>query len=153
MINKFFPNREFKAFLFDFDGTIADTMGVHRIAWNKALAVYGLSLSLEQHLGWAGRPTREIVKLLSELHNVEISYEEVSKSKEFHYMGSLSEVKGIIPVIDIIKVSHGKIPRAITKIAREASISTSRWSRSVMVALSTSTAYGPKNILCNVQIE
>jgi beta-phosphoglucomutase-like phosphatase (HAD superfamily) len=124
MIKKFFPEREFAAFLFDFDGTIADTMGVHRIAWNKALGVYGLSLSLEQHLKWAGRPTREIVKLLGELHNVELSYEEISKNKEMHYMKDLPAVKGIIPVVDIIKVSRGQIPMAIVSGSRRVPVET-----------------------------
>ena len=124
MVKNFYPDREFKAFLFDFDGTVADTMPAHLVAWNKALGVHGLGLSLEEHLNWAGRPTSEIVKLLSELHKIELSYEEISKSKEFHYMGSISSVKGIIPVVDIIKVSHGQVAMAIVSGSRRKQVQT-----------------------------
>lgn len=122
MIKSYFPDREFAAFLFDFDGTIADTMNAHHEAWNKALSVYGLSLSVQQHLDWAGRPTREIVKLLNELHKTEMSPDEVSKNKEDHYLLSLANVKEIIPVVDIIKTSHGKTPMAIVSGGRHKSV-------------------------------
>lgn len=124
MIKTFFPDRDFGAFLFDFDGTIADTMPAHRVAWNKALDVYGLTLTLEQHQGWAGRPTKEIVKLLSELHKIELPVDEIMKVKEVHYMGSLPEVKGIIPVVDLIKASYGKIPMAIVSGSRRKPVET-----------------------------
>lgn len=124
MLKKFFPERDFAAFLFDFDGTIADTMSVHRDAWNKALGVYGLSLTLEQHLGWAGTPTRGIVKLLNELHGVELPVDEILKNKEVHYYGSLSGVKEIIPVVDIIRASHGKIPMAVVSGSRRKPVET-----------------------------
>lgn len=118
MIETFYPGREFSAYLFDFDGTIADTMPPHLDAWNKALGLYGLTLSRDQHMAWAGRPTREIVKLLNELHDLEMSVEDISKAKEIHYMSSIPLVKGIVPVVDIIRAAHGKIPMAVVSGSR-----------------------------------
>lgn len=118
MVKTFYPHREFSAYLFDFDGTIADTMPPHLDAWNKALNLYGLSLSQEQHMEWAGRPTREIVKLLNELHQIEMSVDEISKAKEASYMDLIAHVKEIIPVVDIIRASHGKIPMAVVSGSR-----------------------------------
>jgi len=124
MIKTFFPDREFKALLFDFDGTVADTMGVHREAWNQALAVYGLTLTLEQHLGWAGRPTREIVRLLGDLHKVDLPYDEISKFKETHYLNAISHVKEIVPVVDIIRASFGRLPMAVVSGSRRKPVRT-----------------------------
>jgi HAD superfamily hydrolase (TIGR01509 family) len=118
VIKSFFPDRDFKAFLFDFDGTVADTMPVHLAAWNHALSFYGLTLTLDQHHGWAGRPTREIVRLLSEAHKRELPVDEILKNKETHYMKALPGVKAIIPVLDIIEASYGKIPMAIVSGSR-----------------------------------
>lgn len=124
MIKNFFPDRDFKAFLFDFDGTVADSMGIHRKAWNAALAVYGLELTLEQHLGWAGRPTREIVRLLSEFHGKDLPLDEILKNKETHYNKELPNVKAIIPIFEIIKASYQKIPMAIVSGSRRKPVET-----------------------------
>ncbi|RYZ65786.1 MAG: HAD family phosphatase [Proteobacteria bacterium] len=118
MPKKFFPDRDFKAFLFDFDGTVADTMPVHFAAWNHALSFYKLNLTLEQHRGWAGRPTREIVDLLSDVHKVALPAEEILKNKEIYYLKSGADVKAIVPVMEIIKAAHGKIPMAIVSGSR-----------------------------------
>lgn len=122
MIEKFFPNRQFDAFLFDFDGTVADTMPVHFTAWNKALGLYHLSLTIEEHHGWAGRPTREIIRLLSELHKKELPVDEILLHKHKHYMSSLREVKAIVPVVEIISASYGKIPMAVVSGSRRPAI-------------------------------
>ena len=113
MLKHYYPNQEFKGLLFDFDGTVADTMGAHLVAWNKGLSAYNLTLSREQHLAWAGRPTYNIVALLNEMHNTQIPVEQFLKDKEAHYLSSLHEVKAIEPVVEVIKHYHGKIPMAI----------------------------------------
>lgn len=113
MLKQYYPNQEFKGLLFDFDGTVADTMGAHLVAWNKGLSAYNLTLSREQHLAWAGRPTYNIVGMINELNNVQIPVDQFLKDKEVHYLSSLHEVKAIEPVVDIIKHYHRKIPMAI----------------------------------------
>ncbi|MGZ3748603.1 MAG: HAD family hydrolase, partial [Pseudobdellovibrionaceae bacterium] len=122
MLKKYFPEREFKALLFDFDGTVVDTMGAHLKAWNKALADYELTLSREQHLAWAGRPTRMIVQLLNEMHKIEISIEEFLKEKEFHFFSSLHEVKEINSVMEIVKHYRGTLPMAVVTGSRRAAV-------------------------------
>lgn len=124
MIKSFFPDRDFKAFLFDFDGTVADTMPVHLAAWNAALQVYDLTLTLEQHRGWAGRPTREIVRLLSEANGVVLGEDEILKAKEVFFRDAGSDVKAIVPVMEIITASHGKVPMAIVTGSRRKPVET-----------------------------
>lgn len=113
MLKKFYPNKDFKALLFDFDGTVADTMGAHLSAWNKGLSSYNLTLSRDQHLAWAGRPTHQIVGMLNDLHNTKIPVEQFLKDKEVHYLDVLHEIKAIEPVLDFIKFYHKKLPLAI----------------------------------------
>jgi beta-phosphoglucomutase family hydrolase len=124
MLKKYFHDQNFAALLFDFDGTIADTMPAHLEAWNQVLSVHKLTLSKEQHLAWAGRPTREIVRLLNELHLTNMSYEVISKTKELHYMRSLAEIKEIVPVADIIRHYHGQLPMAVVSGSRHRPVDT-----------------------------
>lgn len=124
MLNKYFPEREFKALLFDFDGTVADTMGAHLKAWNEGLAIYNLTLSREQHQAWAGRPTRMIVQMLNEMHKIEIPIDDFLKAKEIHYFSSIKEVKEVVSVVDIIKHYHGKIPMGVVTGSRRKPVET-----------------------------
>lgn len=113
MLNKYFPEQEFRALLFDFDGTVADTMGTHLEAWNLALAPYKLNLSKDQHQAWAGIPTRQIVELLNQKHGSQVDADLFLKEKENHYIASLKSVQAIGSVMEIIKFYHGKLPMAI----------------------------------------
>lgn len=122
MLKKYFPERDFKALLFDFDGTVADTMAAHLKAWNLGLANYGLTLSREQHIAWAGRPTRNIVQLINEKHNTEISADEFLKQKEIHFFTSLSEVKEVHSVVEIVKHYYGALPMAVVTGSRRAAV-------------------------------
>jgi HAD superfamily hydrolase (TIGR01509 family) len=122
MLKKYFPENDYKALLFDFDGTVADTMGAHLKAWNTGLANYGLTLSREQHLAWAGRPTCIIVQLLNEMHKIDIPMDQFLKEKEFHFFASLHEVKEIASVVEIVKHYHDTLPMAVVTGSRRAAV-------------------------------
>ena len=57
------PAGDFRAYLFDCDGTIADSMPLHYKAWKKALAEYELpptKRSLFYCLGWQAGSQRSL---------------------------------------------------------------------------------------------
>ena len=118
MLKRFFNDRTFAALLFDFDGTIADTMPSHFEAWAQVLTPHNVTFTREQHIAWAGRPTREIVRMLNELHLIDMSYEEISQTKEIYYLQALSSIKEIVSVVEIIRHFHGKIPMAVVSGSR-----------------------------------
>lgn len=118
MVQQYFPDRGFKAYLFDFDGTVADTMPGHFEAWNHALKAYDVTFTREQHMAWAGRPTREIVRLLSDLYKKDLPVDEILKVKEVHYSKSVHLTKAIVPVFEIIQAAYGKVPMAIVSGSR-----------------------------------
>jgi len=45
------PEGSFKAYLFDCDGTIADSMPLHYLAWKKALGEWGCEFPEETFYG------------------------------------------------------------------------------------------------------
>ena len=55
------PPGTFRAYLFDCDGTIADSMPLHYIAWKKALGEWGCTFDEELFYSWGGKPTVEII--------------------------------------------------------------------------------------------
>lgn len=56
-----------KAILFDMDGVLIDAKDWHYDAFNRALSLFGYSISRESHLStFDGLPTRDKLKILSE---------------------------------------------------------------------------------------
>ena len=59
--------RRFKAVVFDMDGTLIDAQMWHYEALNEALDIFGLSISMDDHLArFDGLPTRKKLEVLSE---------------------------------------------------------------------------------------
>lgn len=54
-----------KGILFDFDGTLADTIGKHAKAWVDALAETGIAICAADYCVLEGRSMREVAQILS----------------------------------------------------------------------------------------
>jgi hypothetical protein len=55
------PAGAFLAYLFECDGTIADSMPLHYVAWRSALAEWKCDVPEELFYAWGGFPVAEIV--------------------------------------------------------------------------------------------
>ncbi|MEM9400074.1 MAG: HAD family phosphatase [Verrucomicrobiota bacterium] len=97
-----FPDVNFEGYLFDCDGTLADSMPIHYIAWCKALkqarATYEFPEELFYQLG--GTTTARIVDILNDRYGGDLVAEEVAHVKEAIFLEHLHQVKPIKPVID-----------------------------------------------------
>ena len=69
------PLGVFRAYLFDCDGTIVDSMPLHYIAWKKALAECNCAFDEQLFYAWGGTPVAEIVALLNERQGLTMSVE------------------------------------------------------------------------------
>ena len=107
------PERDFAAYIFDCDGTLADTMGLHYDAWKMALEPHGADLPEDLYYVWGGRPTREIVEALNEMQGLYMDPEAMTHHKEGLYHRLLPEVKAIEPVVAVARKMHGKKPLAV----------------------------------------
>lgn len=107
------PPGEFKAFLFDCDGTIADSMPLHYLAWSKALAEWGCPFSEELFYEWGGMPIDEIVERLSTKHSLDMPVAIVAERKEALYYEHLPKLKAVPEVLEHIRAQHGRIPFAV----------------------------------------
>lgn len=107
------PAGEFDAYLFDFDGTIADSMPLRYLAWRHALAEWNCEFPEKLFYDWGGYPATQIVALLNEKHGLQMRAELVMQKTEKFYLGSLSNLKAIPEVLEHIEMSHGRIPLAV----------------------------------------
>jgi HAD superfamily hydrolase (TIGR01509 family) len=107
------PPGPFKAFLFDCDGTIADSMPLHHLAWNKALAEHHCVFSEELFYAWGGMSVAEIITALNEERGLNVPVAEVARRKEQLYFDHLPQLKAVPEVMEHIEASYGQIPFAV----------------------------------------
>jgi beta-phosphoglucomutase family hydrolase len=116
------PDGDFRAYLFDCDGTIVDSMPLHYIAWKKALAEWNCEFDEELFYSWGGRPVVEIVSSLNKMNGLSMPVEAVAKRKESLYYDLLPQLKAIPEVIEHIHAQHGRIPLAVVSGSRRSSV-------------------------------
>jgi HAD superfamily hydrolase (TIGR01509 family) len=107
------PERDFDAYIFDCDGTLADTMGLHYQAWKLALEPHGAELPEDLYYEWGGRPTKEIVESLNEMQGLSMDADALVHIKEELYFALLPGVQPIREVVEIAQSLHGKKPIAV----------------------------------------
>jgi HAD superfamily hydrolase (TIGR01509 family) len=107
------PAGDFKAYLFDLDGTIADSMPAHFIAWTDALKAHGGAMSEQLFYELGGVPPLKVVKLLNERFGYTMDPEAVVGDKEAQYLLGVENIKPIASVLAHITAQYGKIPLAV----------------------------------------
>lgn len=107
------PTHPFEGYIFDCDGTIADTMPIHYRAWSKAMQDMGGEFPEDLFYQWGGIPTGVIVQKLNEKFGLSLDVEETVQYKERCYLESVHEVLPVMPVLEIAKGMHGVKPLAI----------------------------------------
>lgn len=107
------PPGPFSALLFDCDGTIADSMPLHFLAWQEALAPYGAHFPKDLFYAWAGIPVPKTVEMLGERFGLVLPPQEITEAREAAYLRRLPEVKPVAAVKDEILKNFGRIPMAV----------------------------------------
>jgi HAD superfamily hydrolase (TIGR01509 family) len=107
------PEQEFDAYIFDCDGTLADTMGLHYEAWKMALEPHGADLPEDLYYSWGGRPTREIIEAINEMQGLFMDADLMVRHKEGLYHSLVPEAKAIQSVVAFARSMHGIKPLAV----------------------------------------
>jgi HAD superfamily hydrolase (TIGR01509 family) len=116
------PAGSFRAYLFDCDGTIVDSMPLHYRAWKNALSEWNCPFEKELFYSWGGRPVTEIIAALNQSHGLNMPINVVAKRKENLYYDLVHELKAIPEVVEHIEARHGQIPLAVVSGSRRNSV-------------------------------
>ena len=109
------PKPDYKALIFDLDGTLVDSMPAHFKAWCKALEDQGQPGVFPEDVFYAmgGRPTRDIVEVINGEQGLSLDADQVASSKKRHYLKNLSLVELIPAVAKIAEENRGKVRLAV----------------------------------------
>ena len=107
------PPGEFDAYLFDLDGTVADSMPLHFRAWTRAIRDAGGEFPEELFYAWGGVPIERIVELLNERYGLSMPVAETAHRKEALYVELLPELQPMASVVRVMDQMQGRVPFAI----------------------------------------
>jgi beta-phosphoglucomutase-like phosphatase (HAD superfamily) len=104
---------EIKALIFDCDGTLADTMPLHWLAWQTITSRHNVIFPEDRFYALGGVPSRHILQMLREEQRLLIDPIAVSREKEEEYLKLMAQVGPIHEVVEIARDHAGKLPMAV----------------------------------------
>lgn len=107
------PPGNFQAYLFDCDGTVADSMPLHYLAWSQALGEWNCQFSEDRFYQLGGVPIIDIIERLGREQGIEMPVAHVAKRKEELYFEHLPRLQCVPEVLEHIEQQQGRIPFAI----------------------------------------
>jgi HAD superfamily hydrolase (TIGR01509 family) len=115
-----YPN--IKALIFDCDGTLADSMPLHMLAWKIVFRELGEPYREAFLDPLKGMNDEEIVKLYNKTFHREFNPKEVVDRKHDYFLSNIKSVHPIQPVIDIVKRYRNFLPLAVVSGGRRKSV-------------------------------
>jgi HAD superfamily hydrolase (TIGR01509 family) len=89
------PEKRYQGYIFDCDGTLANSMPIHYLAWKRAVGEAGGQIPEDVFYSLGGVPSRQIVSLLNEKFGFKMDPEALATLKEEYYVDLLTEVTQI----------------------------------------------------------
>lgn len=117
-INRYLPDKEYEAVLFDFDGVILNTEKYHLESWNKAFEEYNICMDEEYYLPLRSTGGEYIVNKLSDVYGLALSDEDKArireKKKETYFelikqIGEKDFIPGVIEYLEYLKAHFIRI--------------------------------------------
>lgn len=117
-----------RGFIFDLDGTLADTMPSHFVAWTKVAARHGLTFPEPRFYSLGGVPTDKIAAMLITEAGLALDPKTIALEKEQTYYDGLGPggIRGIEPVLALARthrernegplaIASGSVRRLVTR--------------------------------------
>lgn len=109
------PPGDFDAFIFDCDGTLADSMPLYHRAWQRALTAHGATFEFtwELFMSRAGMTTALTVEGLNATFGTALDAKTVEQLQHAEFLGLIETVRPIDAVVEIARTYAGKLPMSV----------------------------------------
>jgi len=106
-------HHDYAGLIFDMDGTLADTMPTHFVAWSRSMAEHGIDFPEDRFYALGGVPAPVIIDMLAAEQGKSVDSHVIAEAKEALFLDLLGEVQPIFPVKAIAEFHREHIPMAI----------------------------------------
>ncbi len=107
------PEGNFDAYIFDCDGTLADTMPLHYRAWCAVLKEHECDFPEALFYELGGVPTDRIVEILNERHGYSMPVKDTAAYKDSLFVEMIPQTLPIEPVVELVHQFYGLKPLAV----------------------------------------
>ena len=102
-----------RGLIFDCDGTLADTMPLHWLAWNQLATRHHIHFPEDRFYALGGVPSRDILEMLRTEQGLAIDPGSLAREKEHAYLEMMPKVGPVHEIVAIAREHHGKLPMAV----------------------------------------
>jgi len=103
-----------RGLIFACDGTLADTMPVHYVAWTAMLSRHGIPFPETRFYELGGVPTAQIIRILAKEYGVPVTdVNAMVVEKETAFLENMHAVRPMEKVIAAAERHRGKLPMAV----------------------------------------
>src|SRR6185436_5933010 len=95
-----------RGYIFDLDGTLADSMPAHFLAWTRTAELFGLSFPEDEFYELGGVPTLRIAAMLAERARIEVDPAKIARYKEQAFSDSLATLGIIQPIAPVVAIAE-----------------------------------------------
>ena len=97
------PEKRYRGYIFDCDGTLAHSMPVHYRAWRQTAEESGVLMSEELFYSLGGVPTTKIVEILNEKFGAKMDPEKIARRKEAVYLENMGGMQPLVEVTEFAR--------------------------------------------------
>ena len=97
------PEKRYAGYIFDCDGTLADSMPVHYRAWADTVEKYGGQMPEDLFYALGGWPSNKMVEFLNDRFGTSLDPEIVAFEKEHLYVERIATIQPIREVADFAR--------------------------------------------------
>jgi beta-phosphoglucomutase-like phosphatase (HAD superfamily) len=102
-----------RGLIFDCDGTLADTMGLHWQAWVETFAATGVAVPAALLERTKGLPTSLVMTEFSQQTGRDVDVNAFTQDKEERAREKLVAARSIEPVVAVVRCYRGRLPMAV----------------------------------------
>ena len=108
-----------KGLIFDFDGTLVNSVRVHFECYCEVLKPFGINLTMKEYKKFSGRTVREFLEHIKRKYDREFAIEDIYLKKKQLFQFKIDHIELFPSMKEILYHSFGRFKMSIASVSSE----------------------------------